>query len=223
MTAFGIREASLAAAAPAAGLVLAAALVVAPAGLRAAAAEEPMQGHHACCSPAAATASGSPYARSTVEVAVPDVTLVEASGSEVALRDVLAGDGPVMLDFIFTSCTTICPVLTATFAQVDGKLEDGGEELRLVSISIDPERDTPSRLRGYAERHGAGSRWRFFTGTPEAVAAVQRAFGADRGSKFNHAALTFIRKAGDRNWVRLEGLGDAEGLWAEYQRPEPAR
>ena len=221
MITFRFREASLAGAVPAARAVLALVVAVSFAGARAAAGEDHMAGHHACCAPAAAETSA--YARSTVEVAVPDVTLVEASGREVALREVLAGDAPIMLDFIFTSCTTICPVLTAAFAQVDGRLEDGGEELRLVSISIDPERDTPARLSDYAEQHGAGSRWRFFTGAPEAVKAVQRAFGADRGSKFNHAPLTFVRKAGEHTWLRLEGLGDAEGLWAEYQRSDPAR
>jgi protein SCO1/2 len=152
------------------------------------------------------------------KVVVPDVTLVGMDGSRVGLRQELDCGKPVMLNFIFTTCTTICPVMSATFAQVQEDL--GGEQgsVRMVSISIDPEHDTPSRLRVYAAARNAGREWHFLTGEPATVEAVQKAFDAFRGSKFNHAALTFLRKPGEEEWVRLEGLRSAENLEAEYRR-----
>lgn len=172
-----------------------------------------------CCSSEAAEASESAYARSIVEVEVPDVTLVDASGRSFSLRSLLEADGgPVMLNFIFTSCTTICPVLSATFSQIDQDLEKRNEHVRLVSITIDPEHDTSERLAAYARLHHADKRWLFLTGNREAIDTVQKAFGAYRGSKFNHAPLTFIHRRGTGSWIRLEGLGDAAGLWAEYKR-----
>ena len=97
-------------------------------------------------------------------------------------------------------------------------LASSGRAFRLVSISIDPEHDTPARLRDYAAKHGAGSDWHFLTGDPATVAAVQRAFGAWRGGKMNHAPITFLRAAPGAPWVRYDGLVDAETLVTEYHR-----
>ena len=68
---------------------------------------------------------------------------------------------PLALNFIFTTCTTICPVMTATFSGLRRRLGSEAEELRMVSISIDPERDRPATLKAYAERFKAPAAWRF--------------------------------------------------------------
>jgi protein SCO1/2 len=179
-----------------------------------------------CCASAATDAAPqaqATYRRSVEEVTIPDLTLVRMDGRKVALRDELAPDTPVMLNFIFTTCTTICPVMSATFSQVQEGLGDGREKVRMVSISIDPEQDTPSRLRDYARRHEAGPHWHFLTGSVEQINEVQRAFEAYRGSKFNHAALTFLRAPGDSHWVRVEGLVQAEAILSEYRKLEVAQ
>ena len=91
------------------------------------------------------------------------------------LPSVLDAPGPVVLQFIFTTCPSICPMMTSTLSGAQGEM---GEGARLVSISIDPEFDTPARLREYAKRFKAGPRWRFLTGGRDDVIAVQKAFGA---------------------------------------------
>lgn len=145
-----------------------------------------------------------------------DVTLVDSDGRPVALREVVTADVPVLVNFIFTSCTSICPVMAAGFAQLDRRLQSEHRDVRLVSISIDPEFDTPSRLREYAARVGAGAQWRFLTGTQAAIEAAQRAFGTYRGNKDNHAPATFLRRMIGAPWERLDGLSSGETLMRAY-------
>lgn len=152
---------------------------------------------------------------STVSYDVPDVTLVDASGKPVALRALLSSGEPLALNFIFTTCTTICPVMTATFAQMRRDLGDAAGRVRLVSISIDPEQDRPEVLRRYAERFGAG--WTFLTGDSQDVERVLRAFGAYAGSKMNHRPLTLLKDPRDASWIRIEGLASGGSLAHEVQ------
>jgi protein SCO1/2 len=148
---------------------------------------------------------------------IPDVTLINAEGDSVSLRSELATDTPVFVNFIFTSCNSFCPLLTATLAKVQSALLKRGETFKIISISIDPEQDTPARLQAYAQRFHASLQWHFLTGDTASTLAVQRAFDAYRGSKMNHAALTLMR-LGDGRWRRFEGLTNAETLIHEFPR-----
>jgi protein SCO1/2 len=157
------------------------------------------------------------YAVSTARYDVPDVTLLGSDGQPVALRALLASPEPLALNFIFTTCGTICPVMTATFAQMRRELGEAGERLRLVSISIDPEQDRPEVLRRYAERFGAGRGWTFLTGAGPDVERVQRAFAAYAGSKMNHRPLTLLKARSDAQWVRIDGLASGGTLAHEVE------
>lgn len=158
------------------------------------------------------------YARSERSYAIPDVTLVDEGARPVRLREAFAADEPVMLNFIFTTCKAICPVMSGIFAKVPRELGADAARVRLVSISIDPEQDTPRRLRAYAERFGAGPRWSFLTGSVADIEAVQRAFDVYRGDKMSHEPLTLLRAAPGRPWVRLDGFASPAELAREYER-----
>jgi protein SCO1 len=192
-------------------------------GLGVALAGSPEKG--SCCraDSAEAAAGSAASASSRAPVDIPDATLVRMDGTRISLRQELDCGKPVMLNFVFTTCTTICPVMSAAFAQVQTALGDDRDQVRMVSISIDPEHDTPARLRDYAAARNAGPEWHFLTGEPATIETVQRAFGAFRGAKSNHAPLTFMRRPGDDRWVRLEGLRSAEELALEYRRMVDAR
>ncbi|HXM71227.1 MAG TPA: SCO family protein, partial [Thermoanaerobaculia bacterium] len=151
--------------------------------------------------PVPAPGAEASYTTSAADYRPPDVTLVDQAGARVRLADALSAGGPVLVQFIFTSCSTICPVLSGTFAAVQGALP----EARLVSISIDPDVDTPARLAEYARRFKAGPRWRLLGGRLEDVIAVESAFDAYRGNKMRHEPLTFIHPGPRRPWLRLEG------------------
>jgi protein SCO1/2 len=157
------------------------------------------------------------YQRSLATYAVPAVTLVNQDSERRLLPDLVNSDRPVMLNFIFTSCTAICPAMTAIFAKVQSELGSDSERVRMVSISIDPEHDTPAVLAEYAGRFGAGPQWEFLTGSLDDSIAVQRAFDADRGDKMNHAPLTLFRANPDAEWVRYEGFATAAQLVEEYR------
>lgn len=157
------------------------------------------------------------YAVTTARYDVPDVALFDESGGPVSLRTLLDTPRPVVLNFIFTTCTTICPVMTATFAQMRRELGGSGSGLRMVSISIDPDYDRPAVLREYAARFGAGGGWTFLTGDGRDVERVLRAFGAYAGSKMNHRPLTLLKNPAEPSWVRIDGLASGGDLAHEIQ------
>lgn len=141
---------------------------------------------------------------------VPDVRLKDSNGRTVNLRDILAGDRPVAVNFIFTSCTTICPVMTATMLQTQHHLANETTRPEFVSITIDPEFDDAATLQQYSARYGA--KWTFLTGTRADVLAVLQAFDAYRGAKANHIAVTLLRAPNAEQWTRVEGLASANQL-----------
>lgn len=161
-------------------------------------------------------ASPNGYVRSQATYALPDVQLVDAEGARVPLAGALAAAEPVILNFIFTTCGAICPVMSATFSEVQAALADR-DGVRMVSISIDPEQDTPAALKAYADKYGAGSQWQMLTGTLADSIAVQRAFGVYRGDKMNHAPATFLRAAPDQPWVKLDGFASADDIVRELR------
>lgn len=159
------------------------------------------------------------YVRTQVAYKVPDVKLLDVNGARVSLRSELAEqDRPVILNFIFTSCTAICPVMTATFSQVQATLGPQRNAVRMVSISIDPEQDTPAVLKAYAGKFGAGPQWQMLTGSQHDSIAVQRAFNVYRGDKMGHTPVTFLRAKAGQSWVRLDGFASANDILQEYRQ-----
>jgi len=156
------------------------------------------------------------YARAVVSYETPDVHLIDMTGALVPLTDVLNYQGPLLLQFIFTTCPTVCPALSGLFSATLDRLESHAGRLRLISISIDPEHDTPERLRAYAQKLKAKPQWHFFTGHREDIAAVQKAFDAYQNNKMQHEPLTYLRASPATPWVRLDGFMSAGDLLAEY-------
>jgi protein SCO1/2 len=173
----------------------------------------------------AAAASGDPHAhhhmgnsadvrRSEAQYAIPNVTLIRDDGKSVALPAELNDGRPVVLNFIYTSCTTICPLSSQIFEQFQEELGKD-EPVHLVSLSIDPEQDTPARLRAYAAQYHAMPGWDHYSGSMASMVAVQTAFNAYRGDKMSHTPLTLMRAAPGKPWVRFDGFARADDLMAE--------
>ena len=152
--------------------------------------------------------------RSEAHYVIPAVTLVREDGKSVDLSAELNDGRPVVLNFIYTSCTTICPLSSQIFEQFQEEL-GRGESVHLVSISIDPEQDTPARLRAYAAQYHALPGWDHYSGTLASVTTVQTAFNAYRGDKMGHTPLTLMRAAPGKPWVRFDGFARADDLMAE--------
>lgn len=170
---------------------------------------------------AAAWPESGDYQRSVRSYAIPDVVLTDADARPVRLRELLATKDAVMLNFIFTTCGTVCPVMVKVFADLPASLGAPAKTLRMISISIDPDNDTPARLKTYAGTVGAGARWTFLTGRAQDIRTVQFAFDSYRGDKMNHEPLTLMRQAPGRPWIRIDGFATPEQLAREYRKVAP--
>ncbi len=158
------------------------------------------------------------YKRTLAEYSIPDVTLINQDRKKVHLKEFLNSGKPVLLDFIFGTCTTICPVLSAGFSNMQKKLGPDVNKVHFVSISIDPEYDTPEMMRQYLDRYRAKPGWNYFTGTRKDIDAAMYAFDAYVPNKMSHYPLTFLWKPGDKQWVRIYGMISTRDLISEYER-----
>ena len=153
---------------------------------------------------------------SMVDYVVPDLWLVRDDGKKVLLPKELDDGRPLVMNFIYTTCPGICPLMSQVFSQFQERLGAEREKVHMVSISIDPEQDSPARLREYAARFSAGDQWRHYTGTVSASIAAQKAFGAYRGDKMSHDPLTLMRAAPGKPWIRIDGFATSNDLLEQY-------
>ena len=149
--------------------------------------------------------------------AVPAVRLVRDDGKVVSLPDEMNDGRPIVLNFIFTTCGSICPLMSSVFSQFERRLGADAAKVHLMSISIDPEQDTPVRLREYARKFHAGREWQHYTGTLAASLAAQQAFDVYRGGKMSHNALTLMRAAPGKPWLRIDGFAKPDDLVRDYR------
>lgn len=139
----------------------------------------------------------------------PEFTLTTQDGNRLSLQE-LRGK-VVVVTFIFASCTDSCPLLTHKLATLQSRLgPDFGPQAFFVSVTVDPERDTPEVLKRYASAHGAQlSGWAFLTGTPGEIREIARRYGVAYGKlpsgDMDH---TFLTSLVDRSgMLRVQYLG----------------
>jgi protein SCO1 len=140
-------------------------------------------------------------------VTLPNVTLRDAQNKPFAFRPESFRGKVVIVDFIFTTCTTICPALSSVMASVQRGLgEQMGKDVLLLSISVDPVNDTPPVMRAYAQRIGAGKDWLWLTGNTGDIARVLRAFGLSTGKPDDHPPLILVGDPAGNRWQRWVGV-----------------
>jgi protein SCO1 len=141
--------------------------------------------------------------------AAPDFTLISQNRARVALAD-LRGE-VVAVTFIYTFCVDTCPVLTPMMSFVQDQLgAEFGPKIAFVSITVDPERDTPEVLKEYAQSFGANlAGWYFLTGTSDAIRDVTRRYGVFASKSLNgDVDHTFLTSIIDQNGIlRVQYLG----------------
>jgi protein SCO1/2 len=169
-------------------------------------------------SAALAVAWAGALSRTTATYRTPDINLIRQDGRRVLLPRELDDGRPVLLNFIFTTCSSSCPLASRTLEEFQRKLGPEAARVHLVSISIDPEQDTPARLAAYARRFHAGPGWQYYTGTVAASIAAQRAFDVYRGEKMSHTPVTLIRAAPGKPWLRLEGFATPDELVDDFHK-----
>ena len=161
------------------------------------------------------------YDRSFADYSLPPVTLTNQDGKKVDLRTLVDSGKPVILDFIFTTCTTICPILSAGFSNLQRELGENASKVQLISISIDPENDVPQKLKSYQKRFNGRPGWEFLTGNRDDVGRVLRAFNAFVVDKMSHEPLYLLHAPNSTaQWVRIKGLIKKSDLMNEYHKIE---
>ncbi len=153
-----------------------------------------------------AVAAEKKYRRTTETYSLPDVVLVNQDGKKVRLKSLETSNTPVVVDFIFGTCTTICPVLSVGYATLQQKLGADAQKVHLVSISIDPENDTPKVMKEYLKRYRAKPGWDFLTGSRGDIDKAMRAFNAYIPNKMSHYPLTLLKSPDEKGWTRIYGL-----------------
>ncbi|MFL6337117.1 MAG: SCO family protein [Pyrinomonadaceae bacterium] len=141
------------------------------------------------------------------KMSIPDVELVDQDGRAVHFYTDLVKGKVVAVNFIFTTCTTICPPLGATFARVQRELgERAGRDVRLISISVDPATDTPERLKAWGAKFHAAEGWTLLTGRKPQVDELLSALGAATASPQDHTPTVLIGNDANGQWTRTYGL-----------------
>lgn len=154
--------------------------------------------------------------RRSVATAVPDFSLINQDGQPFRFAD--SHGKLVLVTFMFTTCPDVCSLLSAKFGAIQAAMrEKKRRDYLLLSITTDPERDTPAALKSYAENFKADFRhWLFLSGAPDQLAKVWKGFGVNvrntAGGQVQHTALTTLI---DRQGVRrVDYYGEK---WQEHE------
>lgn len=159
-----------------------------------------------------------------VTVRFPDVKLLDQNSRERSLKSDVIGDRIVVMDFVYTSCTTVCPVVSAIMGEVQQKLGGRvGRDVALVSLTVDPVRDTPARLRDYARARGAGAGWSWLTGSTTAVNDTLKGMGTWTPNFEDHPVVMMVGDGRSGKWTRFYGFADPAMLVAQVESLIAAR
>jgi protein SCO1/2 len=140
-------------------------------------------------------------------MSIPDVELLDQDGRKVRFYSDLVRGKVVAVNFIFTTCTTVCPPLGATFARLQKDLgERAGRDVHLISISVDPVTDTPERLKAWGGKFKAGPGWTFVTGSKPQVDELLRALAASSARREDHTPTVLVGNDASGQWTRAYGL-----------------
>ena len=140
-------------------------------------------------------------------IKIPDVTVLDQDGRKLRFYSDLVKGRTVAINFIFTTCTTICPPLTATFRKVQQEMGDRvGRDVALISISVDPATDLPERLKSFSAKFNAQPGWSFVTGSKTDIDQLLVSLGAYAGDKNDHTPMILVGNDQAQYWTRTYGL-----------------
>jgi cytochrome oxidase Cu insertion factor (SCO1/SenC/PrrC family)/ABC-type branched-subunit amino acid transport system substrate-binding protein len=142
-----------------------------------------------------------------------DIELVDQNGAKVRFySDLLAGK-VVVINSFFATCSGSCPVMSGTFRKIQTALGDRiGRDVHLVSITVDPETDTPEQLRKFAKAASAGPGWHLVTGSKENVSQALHKLGLRTETKETHTAVVLIGNEPKGVWKKAFGLAASDEI-----------
>ncbi len=152
----------------------------------------------------------------------PNLPVVTQDGKTLKFYDDVIKGRIVVVSFIYTNCPDICPLTTARIAQVEEKLGGlMGRDFFLVSMTVDPVRDTPQRLKEFAESFGAGPGWLFLTGRPEDIKLINTKLGDRSRTISEHRNEIILGNDATGEWARNTVFGDLDRLIMDIRSLDP--
>lgn len=153
-----------------------------------------------------------------------DVPLRDQHGKEVRLYSDLIEGKIIVVNSFFATCNGSCPVMTGTFRKIQSDLGDRlGKDVHMISITVDPETDTPAQLRRFAKEAGAKPGWSFVTGDKKNVELALKKLGLSTDVKENHTAVVIIGNEPKGVWKKAFGLAPPDDVRKLVQEVVAAR
>ncbi len=163
---------------------------------------------------------------STRRFAIPDVEVLDQNGQKRKFYSDLIKGRIVIINFVYTSCTSYCPMSAKNFASLQALLGDRlGKDIQLLSVSTDPEIDTPAKLKTWSERFKPQAGWTFITGDKEAMGTLLTAMTGEGPRRGYHVPIALVINDENGAWNRTYGLESPARLIkrAEDLSAQPAR
>jgi protein SCO1/2 len=161
---------------------------------------------------------------STVRIKLADTALTDHHGKTARFTSDFMADRLVLINFIYTACTTACPAHSALFAHLQERLgERVGREVSLISITVDPVRDTPLRLKEFSAPYKPGPGWSFLGGRKQAVDEVLKALGVYTPNFADHPAVVLVGDPRSGEWTRFFGFPSSDQIMAKVNQLQAAR
>lgn len=146
-------------------------------------------------------------------LAIPDVEVLDQDGRRVRFYSDLIKNKVVVISFFFTSCTLMCPMQGRTLAKLRAGLAGRlGRDVFFVSVSRDPEDDSPERLRRWGAANGVGPGWALVTGEMGTMTNLLRDFTGEGPGRETHAPTFLIGNDRAGVWTEAEGFSSPEAL-----------
>jgi protein SCO1/2 len=159
-----------------------------------------------------------------IDVRLHDLELLTQDRQRVKFKSDVVADRLVAMTFVYTSCTTVCPVYNAIFTQLQGLLgERLGKDVILITMTLDPARDIPRRMKKEARKFKAKPGWVYLTGKKQNVDQVLRGLDAYFPDFTQHPPMAIVGDGKTGTWKRFNGFPQAEHLLAMIDALEAAR
>jgi protein SCO1 len=144
---------------------------------------------------------------------LPNIELVNQDGKKLRFYNDLVKGKIVVIQFMFTKCDQLCPMVTPNLVKVQRRLQEQAPgEVKIVSISVDPDHDTPKALRAYAAKFHVGPGWQFLTGRKSEIERLRRELGVfdPENTTFEHMNVVTIGKEPTGQWFCMRALNRAD-------------
>lgn len=154
---------------------------------------------------------------------LPNLPVVDQDGNRYRFYDDLIKGRKVVVNFIFTSCSAICPLTMARMAQLYEKLGDiAGSDVQFYSITVDPEHDDPAALKRYSQAFKLDPKWRLLTGNPSDIQIIRDKLGERSRVASDHRHEMLIGNDLIGDWSKDSAYGDLDRVAINIRMMDPS-